>query len=343
MTTIDVLDPASATDDDLVALHALEAADERDAGIPEALVAPAAHDVLALRHVMPFVHRRWAVARDRELVVGWASCRWKDVPSNRDHVGLSIHVHPSRRREGVGRRLLVGALDAAEEFGARILDAESRVDGPGGAFLTRFGFEARMTSPRNVLKTADVDRELMRSWIERAAERAVDYSLVGWDGPCPDELLGEFVDLAHVMNTAPTEGLDWDDEVFTPEHIREFEATTAERDVDVWVVAARHDPTGGLAGYTTLFHSRHWPAAADQGDTGVRPEHRERGLGRWIKAANILRLFDERPEVEYVTTWNAGSNEPMLAINRTMGFAPLEWWAEWQAEPKHVRDALGSL
>ena len=61
---------------------------------------------------------------------------------------------------------------------------------------------------------------------------------------------------------------------------------------------------------------------AFQGDTGVRPDHRGHGLGAWMKAVNHLRLADERPDVEWVQTWNAASNEPMLRINRALGFAP---------------------
>jgi hypothetical protein len=66
-----------------------------------------------------------------------------------------------------------------------------------------------------------------------------------------------------------------------------------------------------------------------QGDTGVRPDHRGHGLGAWMKAVNHLRLADERPDVEWVQTWNADSNEPMLRINRALGFAPVQRFDVW--------------
>ncbi|HKY75356.1 MAG TPA: hypothetical protein VJS45_04400, partial [Acidimicrobiia bacterium] len=65
-----------------------------------------------------------------------------------------------------------------------------------------------------------------------------------------------------------------------------------------------------------------------------------RGLGRWLKAVNALRLLDERPDVEFIDTWNAGSNEAMLGINVAMGFAPLENWGDWQASTNEVAAAL---
>jgi GNAT superfamily N-acetyltransferase len=63
-----------------------------------------------------------------------------------------------------------------------------------------------------------------------------------------------------------------------------------------------------------------------QGGTAVDPTHRNKGLGRWLKAAMLQRLLDERPEVANVDTWNAGSNEPMLAINVALGFRPVKYY-----------------
>lgn len=340
---VEPLDLATASEDDLLGAHEVERAIERSANVPEALVTPPQQGVLDLRHAPANVQRDAFVVRDGGRIVGVARCEWEDAPDNRDHVRLAVGVLPSRCRRGLGGALLAAAAGhAAERFCARLLDVEARRDDPAVAgFLTRFGFEARLASPRNVLWTRDIDRGVLRDWIDRAVERAPGYELVTWDGPCPDRLLGRFLDLWHVMNTAPLDDLEWEDEVMTPGRWRALEAHWAARGITPWTVAARHVPTGELAGFTVLLLHEHRPAVAEQEDTGVRTEHRGRGLGRWLKAVNALRLLAERPEVEAVTTWNAGSNEPMLAINHAMGFRPLEWWAEWQAETERVREALG--
>ncbi|HEV7534028.1 MAG TPA: hypothetical protein VGP90_00245, partial [Acidimicrobiia bacterium] len=174
----------------------------------------------------------------------------------------------------------------------------------------------------------------------RAGERAADYSLVAWDGDCPEELLPAWVALKGVMNTAPLEAFEWDDERMTPERWRAVEATRTARGTVAWHLCARHDDSGELAGYTELLFPRTWPQIAWQGDTGVWPKHRERGLGRWLKAVNALRMLDEHPEVEFIDTWNAGSNEAMLAINVAMGFRPLENWGIWQAGTDVVAEAI---
>ena len=97
----------------------------------------------------------------------------------------------------------------------------------------------------------------------------------------------------------------------------------------VWTACARHDSTGQLVGFTQLLASQARPWLGQQWDTGVDPAHRNLGLGRWLKAANALRLLDERPEVTTIETWNAGVNAPMLAINHAMGFHPVAEWQEW--------------
>ena len=69
-----------------------------------------------------------------------------------------------------------------------------------------------------------------------------------------------------------------------------------------------------------------------QEDTGVSPEFRGRGLGRWLKAAMLDRIVRERPGVKFVRTGNADSNAAMLGINRALGFTPYVSRCVWQLE-----------
>jgi hypothetical protein len=75
--------------------------------------------------------------------------------------------------------------------------------------------------------------------------------------------------------------------------------------------------------------------APDQGyqwDTLVLREHRGHRLGLLVKAANLQALITELPEVRRVFTWNATENEPMLRVNRALGFAPIGHTTEWQKQ-----------
>jgi mycothiol synthase len=240
----------------------------------------------------------------------------------------------------VGTALAARAIDAAAALGCRVVDAEVKVGGPGEPFFTALGGESKLVAHRNVCPVEAVERSRLEGWVATAAERAGDYSLVAWDGPCPDARLDAFVDLRHVMNTAPMGDMDWEDEKFTAEEWRAMEESWAARGMTVWTLCARHDPSDDLVGFTQITTHQHWPQYAEQGDTGVWPEHRGRGLARWLKAVNALRLLDECPELRVVETGNAVDNDPMLSINWAMGFQPLDQWAEWQAPTTALLDAV---
>jgi GNAT superfamily N-acetyltransferase len=103
-----------------------------------------------------------------------------------------------------------------------------------------------------------------------------------------------------------------------------------ERKLERWVLYARHVETGDLAGYTMVFWNPREPEILGQADTGVFPQYRGRGLGRWLKAATIEKVLRDRPQVKRIRTENANSNAPMLKINQELGFKLYKKLAVWQ-------------
>lgn len=61
-------------------------------------------------------------------------------------------------------------------------------------------------------------------------------------------------------------------------------------------------------------------AVASTEDTATVAAQRGRGLAGWVKAESLRRLRADRPDVRLVTTTNAAGNEPILALNRRLGF-----------------------
>lgn len=76
--------------------------------------------------------------------------------------------------------------------------------------------------------------------------------------------------------------------------------------------------------------------------TGVFPEHRSKGLGRWLKAAMLDKVLKEQPQVKVVRIGNADSNAPMLKINHEPGFKPYMASALWQVEVSRVIEYLST-
>ena len=280
----------------------------------------------------------------RTDLVGVVCVSWEDYEDNREHSWLELDVMPPFRRQKVGATLAQVGIEFAQASGRPLVgfDANSHVPA-SWEFLKAIGAEHKLTGRMSFLKFADVDRALLEGWVARAAERASDYELVRWDGDCPDEYVDAFVNEQNVMNTAPTEDLEYEDEVFTVARLRDREDTLRIRHIEPITLVARHKPTGEIVAHSDVWLPQRWPAKAYQNDTGVNPAHRERGLGRWLKAQMLLNLLDERPQIKNISTWNAGSNDAMLGINYAMGFKTETEWGEHQVRADVALDKLAAI
>jgi mycothiol synthase len=273
------------------------------------------------------------LARDGDVPVGIGSIDIRSGMGN-EHMAWveDLFVLPERRREGIGTMLLDEVVTRVKAAGRTLIMGgfdEGNVD--GAAFAKHVGATWSNAERQNRARTAEMDRSMLERWVADAVEGAAGYSLVTFDDRCPDDLIDAFVEAKKAMNDAPRSD-KLDDDVRTAEHFRASEAEMAAAGTTMWCVAARHDATGDVAGYSQLFWNPRKPWITDQGDTAVSAAHRGHGIGRWLKAANALRLLDERPDVRVIETWNDGSNKWMLAINDAMGFAPVATWIETELE-----------
>lgn len=277
-------------------------------------------------HAPPSVVR-YLVARDPDgSLVGVGQLHWRD-----DAPGgcvARIFVAPSHRGRGIARAVGARLVEVGRRAGRTGVTAEVADRDAGLArVLERHGFRRDLPIELNAVSMTEIDGDLLRRWAARG-EATPGYSLVAYDAPAPEGLIEALVAVRHVMNTAPLrEGEP--EEHYTVGELRAFEAAVAAAEQDWWAVAARHDATGELVGLSELYLPRLEPHLALQGDTGVHPDHRGRGLGAWMKAVNHLRLAIERPEVRVVHTWNAATNAPMLRINRDLGYRTVLTLRSW--------------
>ena len=340
--TITELDTLQAPEEDLRALYDLVATEHHELW-DEDPVQP--YDQWRLMVTTPVSWNRsyrW-VERDGDgRVLGCAGLSLGLTETNRDKAGADVYVRPEARGRGLAKALLRPAAERALAEGRVLLNGGGVTDTPGTAFAEAMGAERKITERKSRMVLADLDRPMLEEWVVRAKERAEGYSLLSWDAEVPEEYLERFVALTMVMNTAPRDDLDMEDWIHTPERHREGEARAVAQGNRWWTLVARHDATDELVGYTEFVFPAHAPEAAWQEATAVDPAHRDKGLGRWLKATNALRLLDEKPDVRYVDTWNAFSNAPMLGINIAMGFEVVKSFSEYQVRTEALLARLGS-
>lgn len=282
-------------------------------------------------------NRRW-IAWQGSAAVGYGSLNL-DLQDNL-HLGWSwVCVDPGFRRRGVATSMLRVIAAALQSEQRTSLGLDFRHGSEGAIVAPRFGFEEKSVEHHNRTTVGKIDAAMIDSWVARSTERATGYELRFWESPTLTADLGEYARVFNVMNTAPRDELDMEDRHMTSELMHDREAQLPIRGVQKWVMAAVA-PDGSFSGFSEIFFSNWRDDVCYQGNTGVDPAHRNLGLGRWLKAAMFLQLRERRPAVTKIDTWNAGSNEPMLAINHAMGFAPINVWANAQADLAVVRSQL---
>ncbi len=283
---------------------------------------------------------RWLLLEDGVPVA--AGLAHMELEQNTDNGFGRVFVRPESRGKGYARQLCEVVFETLDQNGRKRLDTSITLGAESEGFAESFGLKKVLVDHRSRLQISDVDADLMGSWIARASERASDYELLYLESPYPDELVKKYCDLAFIMNTAPRDDYEMEDWVLTPELWRDTEAKNEARAADLHTYIAVHRATGDFAGYTTIQTDRLQPDQAWQWDTGVHPDHRNKGLGRWLKAALLEKAMAEHPAVTRIDTWNAGSNEPMLAINVAMGFKGILESAAWQGSLATAREKLGA-
>ena len=277
------------------------------------------------------------VARSDGVAIG---CYRLRLPQrdNLDATTLVLGVAPAHRHLGHGRALADHAVDQVRALGRRRIWVEvvEPVDGDpsAGAVLARkVGFQRALVQTRRVLDLTALDDARLAGLEDGATASAGGYDLVAWTGPCPEEHLEGYAALVSRMSTdAPMDDLALEPEVWDAARIRSHEAVTAAQQRTVVLTAARHVASGELVAYTDIAVSAHAPADAHQWSTIVRREDRGHRLGLLVKVANLRRVREQLPQAERVHTWNADSNDHMVAINEALGFVPVHREVEWQLE-----------
>ena len=276
----------------------------------------------------------WSAHLDGE-VVGTAVARLPTA-DNRTMAMLDVQVIPRARGDGVGTALLTAVETEAAERGrvTLLMEVPRPLEGPasgvpGVRFARRHGFSRAQTEVHYVLRSPVHDAVLDHLQAEVDAAHG-GYRLVSWAGRCPEDLVAGFCALeAAFVSEAPLGDLAVESEVWPPDRLRQFEDRAVRRGMRLFTTVALAGG-GAVVGNTRLVVDRALRRGIDQGGTLVLPEHRGHRLGLAMKLANQRLLQRDHPVPALVHTYNAEENGPMIAVNRRLGFQPVELTDEWQ-------------
>jgi GNAT superfamily N-acetyltransferase len=265
------------------------------------------------------------------------------IEENKHIAPFEISILPEYRRQGLGRRFLGVIADTTQQENRRLLLTSTVDRVPSGeAFMTRIGGQKGLETHINQLRIADLDRGLIANWLRRGEGNSARFKLGLWEGAYPEENIQEITELYELTNQQPYGELEIEDMHMTPEQLRQREKNSFARGNQRWTFYIMDLATGKFAGYTETVWNPNRPELLRQDMTGVFPQYRNKGLGRWLKAAMLNKVLLDLPQVKYIRTGNADSNGAMLKINNELGFKPYTADLLWQVELQKVLDYLQS-
>jgi GNAT superfamily N-acetyltransferase len=255
--------------------------------------------------------------------------------SNKQFFGVSCSVRRDFRRRGIGSSWLPLVVELMDRHGCTLLNVDTEEES-GHAFLRWLGAVEKLTGAENRLDLADVDWGTVQRWIGEGEKRSPHTRLEVYDGRLPEALWDDYSrQVTPIFNTMPYENLDHGEDVITPDNFREWYAEMDIGHENHHLVIAR-EPDGVIAGVTDMTWAPFRPTVIEQEFTGVLPAARGRGIGKWIKATLLAHVRELYPDLRWVITGNAGSNAPMLAINKSLGFKEYRAGSEYQISRDRV-------
>lgn len=273
----------------------------------------------------------------RVVAAGWAEWPTLDNP---ELALVQAYVDPPARRRGYGSAMLAALEERSRERSRTVMLAEVRwgyelgTDGegsPGAAFARARGYGLALGEVQSRL-ALPVAADLLDRLAAEADAHTGGYTLRGFTGPVPDDLLEAYAALDSAVDTeAPTGDLAIEPTKPDRGVVRaQNDRLTAQRRTRCATFAFPADGSGDPAAYTEILVAGHEPGRAYQWGTLVRREHRGHRLGLAVKAANLRQLHREFPDLTEVVTWNAEDNAHMIGINRALGFVPVGRMGEFQ-------------
>jgi GNAT superfamily N-acetyltransferase len=253
----------------------------------------------------------------------------------------AVTVHPAARRQGVGSALVAAVAAAARGHGRSrlILDAPRTAATEG--FARRHGLCVSGCDLRSRLRLDDAGlqsrldavRQAFPQQQTRARRHArpsghdrpvAGFLPVRWQGVCPGHLLEDYVRALDSLHAKPGTA---ESAPFSAAEIRyrEWSAQAAGlREYTACLIDAASGRIAALSSAHTADGRR-----GEQNETVVVPEYRGRGLAAQVKARLIEELLIAEPELRVLDAYNGLDNHRMLAVNRRLGFKPVDMHAAW--------------
>lgn len=254
---------------------------------------------------------------------------------------IEPYVAPEHRRQGIGTAMLRFATDICDGMGLTTYEGGTTHDS-GKAFANWLHAKVALEEFDVRVNLTDIDWGMIDNWYESGQQRNPDTRLIQFDGLYSEDEaeLARFCEfISAVRKDMPAGDLVGTQETVTPDQLRRIMEMEAKRGVIshyLMCVEADGHPTG----FTRVNYRPDYGHYIGQRVTGVLAEERGRGLGKWLKAGMLRFIKATYPDVEQIKTSYASVNDPMISINKRIGFQPYNHLILYTAMIADIKPAL---
>ncbi|MFQ5978716.1 MAG: GNAT family N-acetyltransferase [Candidatus Heimdallarchaeota archaeon] len=242
------------------------------------------------------------------------------------------------RRKGIGQKLLPLVWEFARKHDKPLVIGSTQEE-DGKAFLRKMAAQEALDAVESRLYLNKVNWEMIENWAKEGPKRSPN-SRIEFFSSVPEEIIDPYCEIfTETLNQAPRQDLQVGDDIMTPEFRRKLEEDFRKNKAQ-WMTLITREENGDISGLTEMNYHPERHNMIEQLLTGVQEKYRGSGKGKWLKALMLLKIRKEFPQVEIVTTGNATTNEPMLAINQRLGFKKHKEWIVGQISVEKIEGFL---
>lgn len=237
---------------------------------------------------------------------------------NEHNLIVRLELAKNYRRKGIGSGVIAFITTIATQYNKSILISNTSEE-DGKQFLNAIHAKTSLIMNENRLYLKDVNWNLISSWVSEGRQLNPTTELIIMN-KVPDSLLESYCKtLNFAGNQAPRDDLSLGDSIITPEQYQQKQQENEKAGVTTEICITL-EKNGTISGLTEVVKFGSGNTSLRQNMTAVLSEYRGKKLGKWLKAAQLQHLKDKYPNLQYISTGNAESNEAMLAINTKLGF-----------------------
>lgn len=308
---------------------------------------PASDRLASLRTPSDTTQRLLAICRQPTgRIVGAAYAAWDTVGPNQDP-WIDAQVMPAARNMGAGSALAQWALDVLPDQAKHVYACSYLAPSPDSARITStdelsdtepsvrlghsLGFTAAALEVCSQL-TLPLSDSTLDAVTAPAQAMSQGYRVLSFVDGIDEQYIEQTGVLKGLLDVeAPTGDLDWEADPVTPEAYQSYLNGLAESQQHC-VESIALCPQGNVVGQTQVVLSADTKSTMNIDSTLVHREHRGKGLGRLIKAANIQCLQKHFPDHHSLGTSSEVTNRHMLNLNDEFGFRSTVQEVVWKKD-----------